>query len=180
MQDTQALALDSITRDITILSEETHHAPQIDGLVDHVFGPGRYVKTAERLREGSAPIAKYSFVAVQGDKVVGTVRLWPIFVWCEADNTRRPLVFLGPICVDPSLRTKGIGRSLVNAAVDAALSDGLEAVLLVGTPAYFKPFGFDVAQDIALPGPVDPSRLLIRYNDDVPPMNGLVVKVLNA
>lgn len=174
------MALDTLSRDITICSEETRFAAQIDALVDRVFGPGRYVKTAERLREGSAPIPDLSFVALEGERVVGTVRLWPIFVWCEKDNSRKPLVFLGPVCVDPALRTQGVGRSLVNAALEAAFANGLEAVLLVGARGYFEPFGFEVAQGIALPGPVDPNRVLIRYNEGAAPMNGLVVKVLDA
>ncbi len=174
------MALDTLTRDITIRTEDPRYASQIEALVDRVFGPGRHVKTAERLREDSAPIPELSFVALQGDRLVGTVRLWPIFVWCEKDNSRKPLVFLGPICVDPTLRTQGVGRSLVNAALNAAFASGLEAVLLVGARTYFEPFGFKVAEGIALPGPVDPNRLLIRYNDTAPPMSGLVVKVLNA
>ena len=172
------MALDTLTLDYVIGVETPPMAQRVLELTDHAFGPGRYAKTAERLREESHPIDRLSFVALQGQRLLGSVRQWPIFVYDEAANIYEPLVFLGPIVVDPLYRGQGIGRALIRAAVDAAFADGLRAILLVGSQTYFKPFGFDVAHGMDMPGPVDPKRLLIRYSDAGLKLHGRVVKVV--
>ncbi|HTM83045.1 N-acetyltransferase [Asticcacaulis sp.] len=158
------MALDALALDFTICLETPDLEHRILELTDHAFGPGRFVKTAERLRENSHVIPDLSFVAMRGETVIGSVRMWPIFVHNFNANTYEPLAFLGPIVVDDAHRGLGIGKALISACVEAAFGKGLRAVLLVGSQSYFKPFGFDKAQNITLPGPVDPNRLLIRYS----------------
>lgn len=172
------MALDTVALDYVIELETPQSAARVVELTDRVFGPGRYAKTAERLREDSQPIAGLSYVAMNGGKLLGSVRLWPVFVYDEVANVREPLVFLGPIVVEPSHRGLGIGKVLVRAAVDSAFAKGLRAVLLVGSQSYFKPFGFDIAEGITMPGPVDPRRLMIRYRDPDLKLHGRVVKVV--
>ncbi|MFT4091738.1 MAG: N-acetyltransferase [Asticcacaulis sp.] len=145
-------------------------APQVERVVGRAFGPGRYTKTAERLRENSLPYADLSFVARHlpekgGEgQLVASVRLWPVFIHNPVLETQTEVAFLGPIAVDPECQSKGIGRVLVEAALAAAFDKGLVAVLLVGTPAYFEKFGFAVAEALSLPGPVDYRRVMICYN----------------
>jgi predicted N-acetyltransferase YhbS len=127
----------------------------IEALVDAAFGPGRFAKTAERLREGSKPLADCSFVAREAGHVVGTVRLWPAAI---GDT---PVAFLGPIAVDSVRRRGGLGAQLIEHACAAAEAAGWPAVLLVGDTPYFGRFGFERA-DVRLPGPVDPRRVLLR------------------
>ena len=63
---------------LAIAAEAAEDADQVQALVDRVFGPGRYAKAAERLREGNHVLRELSFVAREGDRLVGTVRLWPV------------------------------------------------------------------------------------------------------
>lgn len=157
--------VDTFPREGVIAVEtEADHAA-IEALITRVFGPGRYVKTAERLRENNAPLKNLSYVARYDGAIIGSVRLWPVKVY-GADQTT-DIAFLGPIAVDPVHQGLGLGRTLIEAAVDAAFAAGVRAVLLVGTPSYFQKFGFEVAIDLTLPGPVDYKRLLIRYNKAV-------------
>jgi predicted N-acetyltransferase YhbS len=171
-----------MTLDFTIGLETPDLNNRILELTDRAFGPGRFVKTAERLREDSHVIQDLSFVAMQGAKekgrLLGSVRMWPIFVHDFDANTYEPLVFLGPIVVEEDQRGRGIGRHLISACVDAAFAKGLRAVLLVGSQSYFKPFGFDKATNMTLPGPVDANRLLIRYSQPDLAFAGKVVKVI--
>lgn len=134
--------------------EQAADAAQVDALVQQAFGPGRYAKTAERLREGSTPIAGLSFVARQDGAVAGTVRLWPV----EVAEVR--LAFLGPIAVDLQRRSEGLGAALVEHAIAQARAQGLAGILLVGDPPYFGRFGF-VRTKIGMPGPVNPARVLL-------------------
>jgi predicted N-acetyltransferase YhbS len=152
------------------LEQPKDHAA-VAALIAKAFGPGRFAKTAERLRENNTPRFDLSFVAMQGERLAGSVRLWPIVVGGE------PLVFLGPFAVDPALRSHGLGTMLIDAACKAAKAAGEQAVLLVGDLAYFAKLGFEAvdASKIKLPGPVDARRLLIRrLTGDAPDYNGMV------
>jgi len=124
----------------------------VEELVLAAFGPGRFAKTAERLREGSRPAA--GFVVHDDGRVIGSVRLWPITVG------EIPALFLGPIAVNAGRRSAGLGADLVQACVDHARAAAVGGVLLVGDRAYFERFGFAPAPDAVLPGPVDQRRVL--------------------
>lgn len=173
------MALDTLTADYTIALEGPGLDARIHEMNDRAFGPGRFVKTAERLREDSRPLPDLSFVAYQGGRLIGSVRLWPVFVFDEATNTYEPLAFLGPIVVDNAFRGRGVGKALMRTALDAAFAKGLNAVLLVGSKSYFEPFGFEEATKIVMPGPVDAKRVLIAYrHPNGEKLKGRVVKVI--
>jgi predicted N-acetyltransferase YhbS len=140
---------------ITIRLERGADTAARETLLDAAFGPERHLKTCERLREGRLPAI--ALVAEQAGCVVGTVRLWHV----AADAGRRALV-LGPLAVDDSLRSQGIGGKLMRAALNLAATCGHAAVLLVGDALYYERFGFSTAptQGLTLPGPVERERFL--------------------
>ena len=150
---------------IEIDLETEADAAAVARLVDTAFGPGRWAKTAERLREHNRPIAGLSLVAREAQRVVGSVRLWPVLI---GDT---PAAFLGPIAVEDSQRRRGLGAQLVERACAEAEIEGLAAVLLVGDEPYFGRFGF-VRSNARLPGPVDQRRVLIRAFGDEPAPEG--------
>jgi predicted N-acetyltransferase YhbS len=137
---------------IRIAPETPAEAAEAEALVLDAFGPGRFAKTAERLREAARRVA--GFAARQNGRMVGSVRLWAITVGgAEA-------VFLGPIAVASDARGEGLGADLVAACVDEARRRGVAGVLLVGDAPYFSRFGFVAAPAAVLPGPADPRRVL--------------------
>lgn len=131
-------------------------AAAVEALVLAAFGPGRFAKTAERLRERARLAA--GFVARDGAELLGSVRLWSITVGGT------PALFLGPIAVAADNRKAGLGAELVQACLAWAEEAG-QGVLLVGDSPYFGRFGFAPATGVVLPGPVDPRRLLWRGVD---------------
>jgi predicted N-acetyltransferase YhbS len=141
-----------------IQPETPADAAEIEALVLAAFGPGRFAKTAERLRERAAVAA--GFVAREDGRVVGSVRLWRIAIG------EQPALFLGPIAVDASRRRDGLGAALVARCLETARCEG-QGVLLVGDAPYFSRFGFRRAERVTLPGPVDPARLLWRGEDGI-------------
>jgi predicted N-acetyltransferase YhbS len=143
---------------ITLASERAAHTPAIERLLDDAFGPERWQKTCQRLRDGQAPLDGLSLVALADDELVGTVRLWPIV----AGGCRAAL--LGPLAVDVAWRNHGIGGKLMRGAARRARESGERAILLVGDAPYYGRFGFtaDLTRDLRLPGPVDPARFLAR------------------
>jgi predicted N-acetyltransferase YhbS len=130
----------------------------VDALIDRAFGPGRYAKTAERLREGRDPASDLSIVASYDGAVVGCVRLWPIQIG------DRPALLLGPFAVEAEHRRGGLGAALIERACRVAADAGHALILLVGDAAYFGPLDFSPvpARAVSLPGPVDQRRVLAR------------------
>ncbi len=146
--------LDAVQTPVLRLDPETPaDAAAVEALVLAAFGPGRFAKTAERLRERAA--VRAGFVVREGARLLGSVRLWSIAI----DGA--PALFLGPIAVVADNRKAGLGADLVEACLAHAADAGL-GVLLVGDAPYFGRFGFTAAQDVRLPGPVDPRRVLWR------------------
>ena len=137
---------------VRIERERSGDAAAVDALVLAAFGPGRFAKTAERLREAAHLAA--GFCAYEGERLIGSVRLWSITVG-EARS-----VFLGPIAVDASSRRGGLGAELVQACLEEARLMKLDGVLLVGDPPYFSRFGFLPAPAAVLAGPVDQRRVM--------------------
>jgi len=129
----------------------------VEKLAERAFGPGRFARTAYRLREGVAPEYDLSFVARVGTLVVGANRMTPIRLG-EA-----PAMLLGPLIVDPMFRSRGIGRRLVERSLEAARAAGCRLVLLVGDAPYYGQMGFRRVPHgrLVMPGPVDPARLLV-------------------
>ena len=130
----------------------------VEGLLHHAFGPGRFTKVSERVREVAEFRPDLSFCAWDGTRLVGSVRMTRVRVG------GREAVFLGPLAVEAGVRKFGTGGALVQAACAAAQAAGFALVLLVGDEPYFGRFGFSAApaKDVRLPGPVDQRRVLAR------------------
>ena len=141
----------------TILRETPDDAEAIERLNARTFGPGRFAKSAYRLREEVAHIPELSFTARVGTLMVGSVRLSPIVI-----GTTKALL-LGPLTIEPPFRDRGIGRELIARALDEAKKQGHRLVVLVGDEPYYGRSGFKLVAkgQITMPGPVDPARLLV-------------------
>ena len=142
---------------LTILPETEADAPAIDRLHERTFGPGRFARTAFRIREGRGHLLGLSFTARIGSLMVGSVRLTPICI----GNT--PALLLGPLTVEPPFRSHGVGTALVKRALKDAQAGGHRLVVLVGDEPIYAKSGFKRIPkgQVKMPGPVDPARLLI-------------------
>jgi predicted N-acetyltransferase YhbS len=142
--------------DVKYLPETPAHDLQIEAINDEAFGPGRFVLAAYKIREAGGHERSLSFVAVDGDLVVASVRMTRV-----AAGAGRALM-LGPLAVRPAFKNLGIGRRLVAIALEAAAKAGAPAVMLVGDEPYYGPLGFKRIPrgQISMPRPVDLDRLL--------------------
>lgn len=145
-----------MTTELCYLPEEVFHDAEIEDINAEAFGPGRFVRAASRIREQGPHDRLLSFVCLEEERVIASVRMTP--VWAGQATAH----MLGPLAVRPSHKNKGIGRHLVRMAVDAASEVGSEAVILIGDAPYYSPLGFHpiVPPTLMLPGPVDPQRIL--------------------
>ena len=103
---------------LTILPETADDALAIDRLHERTFGPGRYARSAYRVREGREHVLDLSFTARIGSLLVGSVRLTPI---CIGDT---PALLLGPLTVEPPFRKRGVGSALIERALKDAKDGG--------------------------------------------------------
>jgi predicted N-acetyltransferase YhbS len=142
---------------LTILPEAQGDAGAIERLHERIFGPGRYAKTAYRLREQVEHDLDLSFTARIGTLLVGSVRLSPVRIG-EAKA-----LLLGPLTVEPPFRDRGVGQALIARALEEARLKGHQLVILVGDEPYYAKCGFKRIPSgrVTVPGPVDPERLLV-------------------
>jgi predicted N-acetyltransferase YhbS len=142
---------------LTILPETPDDAPAIERLHERTFGPGRFAKTAYRLREQATHRLDVSFTARTGTLLVGSVWLSPIRI----GETKALL--LGPLTVEPAFRERGVGQALIERALKEAKAKGHRLVILVGDEPYYGKCGFKRVPPgrATMPGPVDPTRLLV-------------------
>ena len=136
--------------------EAPQDAERVEVLNAESFGPGRFVKSAYRLREGVHPVAALSFVAVENEVLRGSVRFWPIRVGGHEE------LLLGPLAVQSDQRGRGIGIALMQAGIEAAQKGPWRAILLVGDEPYYTKVGFSRLPPgrVKFPGPVDKDRIL--------------------
>ena len=148
-----------------IEAERPEHGPAIEALLDLSFGPGRYAKTAQRLREGNKAVPELCYVAFTGEgaerHMVGSLTFWPVTIGGV------PGLMLGPLAVEPKLRGKGCGIKLMEKGLADAKKLGYRLVILVGDAPYYARVGFGPVPPgrLTMPGPVDPARLLYRELD---------------
>ena len=142
---------------LTILSETPDDAVAIERLHERTFGPGRFARTAFRIREQLGHRLDLSFTARIGTLLVGSVQLTPIRIGTV------PALLLGPLTVEPPFRERGIGQALIERALAEARTRGHRIVVLVGNETYYAKSGFKRIPKgaVTMPGPLDPARLLV-------------------
>jgi predicted N-acetyltransferase YhbS len=141
---------------VTILSEKPEDAAAIERLHERTFGPGRFVRASERIRERMAHMLELSYTARVGTLLVGSVRLTPIRIG------ETPALLLGPLTIEPPFRDRGIGKAMMERALSDAKAKGHRLVVLVGDAPYYARVGFKRVPNgaIKMPGPADPARIL--------------------
>ena len=128
---------------------------EVEALYDLCFAPGREALSSYRLRDGVPPVARLCLVARDDDGVLGgAIRFWPVLVGGAAS------LLLGPVAVHPTRQGEGLGRFLIEGALDRA--EGWDRVMLVGDAPYYRKFGFEKLAAVEMPPPTNPDRVLGR------------------
>ncbi|MSP81687.1 MAG: N-acetyltransferase [Alphaproteobacteria bacterium] len=141
-----------------IREETPTDGPVIAELVHLALGTRATDSPAARMRAGMRPVAGLCLVAANGTgAVVGTLRFWPVRIGGV------PALQLGPLAVRPERRGEGFGKALLRAGLELARGAGHRIVVLIGDPAYYRPFGFETALSlgIRLPTSFDEARLQV-------------------
>jgi putative acetyltransferase len=118
------------------------------------------VALTDELRASPEFIPELSLVADNGQLVVGHVIATRATVGPEAS----PVLGLGPLGILPSHQRQGVGVALMEAIVGVAESMGEPMIVLLGLPAYYNRFGFELASGYGIepPEPVWAPNFLAR------------------
>ena len=158
---------------VNLRHETPADSPTIEKLHERAFGPGRFARTAYRLREGIPPLASLCHVATVGTLIVGSIRLSGLWIGKEEG------VLLGPLTVEPQFMNRGIGGLLIRRSLEVAKAEGHRSVILVGDEPYYARNGFKKVPrgNLQMPGPVDPDRLLALdlQGGDIAELKGVVL-----
>ncbi|MEQ9693748.1 N-acetyltransferase [Shimia sp. SDUM112013] len=128
---------------------------EVEALYDLCFAPGREALSSYRLREGVPPVEGLSLVARDGAGILaGAIRYWPVKVGGQ------DALLLGPVAVHPTRQGEGLGGYLIRESLEVARTLGWERVLLVGDAPYYARFGFEKLEDVHMPPPTNPDRVL--------------------
>ena len=106
----------------------------------------------DELREDAGFLPHLSLVAVEGERIVGHVIATR--GWLEPFGT--PVLGLGPLGVLPDRQRGGVGTALVHALLAVAEAADERLVALLGSPDYYRRFGFEPAAELGITAP-DPA-----------------------
>jgi predicted N-acetyltransferase YhbS len=134
----------------------------IEDLQATAFGPGRFARTAFRIRERFPIDKSLSLIAEVEGTACGSVWMTPISIGGINGY------MLGPLATHPNFRKLGAGKLLAREVTKRALARGEgQFVMLVGDRDYYCPLGWEPTTlgNIQFPGPVDPTRVLLFAED---------------
>lgn len=92
-----------------------------------------------------------SLVAEDRTEVIGHILFSAVHIRGAESLSAR---ILAPLAVAPSHQRSGIGRQLVTAGLDALRARGVDAVFVLGDPAYYTRFGFSRQHRVQAPYPL--------------------------
>lgn len=140
---------------LTLTEEHPQDWWEVEALFDLCFAPGRTALSSYRLRDDVAPLGALARIARdETGAMAGAIRFWPIRV----DTV--PALLLGPVAVHPTHQGEGLGAMLIQGGLDAARNRGWARVMLVGDAPYYGRFGFTKLDDVEMPPPTNPDRVL--------------------
>ncbi len=143
-------------RELVVRPEQKTEAARIREVIQEAFDPmvfstGREWELVENIRQSQGYIPALALVAVCDGVLVGhsLISLAEI----EGKKKKHSALVLGPVSVLPEFQRQGIGREMIQIGITAAKRLPLPAMIVVGDPAYYGSFGFQLAvpQGIHMP-----------------------------
>lgn len=140
-----------------LAAEKEQDLWEVEALYDTCFAPGRTALSSYRLREGVPSVSGLSMVARDDLGILaGAIRFWPVLVGGHET------LLLGPVAVHPTRQGEGLAALLIETSLELAGPQGWDRVMLVGDAPYYGRFGFERLDDVIMPPPTNPDRVLGR------------------
>lgn len=108
-----------------------------------------------KLRTTDAFIPELSLVAVHSetDQIIGHILLTKIHI--VNGDQKQPSLALAPVSVLPKFQQQGIGKALIEEAIQVANEAGHESIIVLGHPSYYPKFGFKKASNWHIQAPFE-------------------------
>ncbi|SHG07500.1 putative acetyltransferase [Microbulbifer donghaiensis] len=137
--------------DITVRTETKADIDAIDALISAAFQTAEHSSGTEqqivRALRNSGQLT-VSLVAETGGGIVGHVAASPVTV---SDGTSG-WYGIGPVAVLPAWQGRGIGSQLMKRCLEALRTLDAGGCVLLGSPDYYRRFGFHPQPGLTLPG----------------------------
>jgi putative acetyltransferase len=125
---------------IAIRSEASADAAAVRHLLQQAFdGPAEATLVDQLRADGDLVLA----LVADGDQAITGYVAFPR-LQMEGADTLRPAVGLAPLAVAEAERRRGVGAALVRTGLDQLAAGGEQIVFVLGDPAYYCRFGFDL------------------------------------
>ena len=111
--------------------------PAVDALHEESFGPGRFARTAYRIREAARVPPAIALTAWDSAQLIGAIQFTAISI-----GGKRGAALLGPLAIAPAYKNKGCGLRLMQDGLAEAEKLGFELVVLIGDLPYYQRVGF--------------------------------------
>lgn len=131
---------------INIRNEEPKDYRRVEELAREAFWnlyfPGcheHYV--IHKMREHEDFIKELSFVIEVDGEIQGAIFYTRSKVVSKENRAYKTISF-GPVLISPEFHRKGLGRQLITHSIEAAKKRGHRAILTLGYPYHYEPYGF--------------------------------------
>ncbi len=92
------------------------------------------------LRNHPTFLPKLSFVIEYNGKLVGSIFYTKSQIVTPKGNI--DTVTFGPVSIHPDFHRQGLGKELITHSIDAAKKAGHQAIMILGYPYHYEPYGF--------------------------------------
>ncbi|MBI1494680.1 GNAT family N-acetyltransferase [Halocynthiibacter styelae] len=126
------------------------------------YGSPHDSKITGLLRDAGA--LAVSLVADEAGAILGHVSFSPVII----GDTGKGWFCLGPVAVAPDQHGTGIGSKLIRDGLARLKEMGALGCVLLGNPAYYARFGFDVQNGLLMDGEASPYLQVLTFQGDAP------------
>lgn len=140
-------------QELVVRPEHKSEVPIIREVIQEAFDPmpfstGKEWQLVENIRQSEGYIPGLALVAVCDGTIVGH----SLISLAEIEDKKKEhgVLVLGPVSVLPAFQRQGIGQELIRIGIAAAKRLPLGAMIVVGDPAYYSQFGFQLAVPLGI------------------------------
>lgn len=143
---------------LTIREEEIKDYNEVEKVVEESFKTAEFSDKDEhnlvrRLRNSNEFIKELSLIAEEENKILGHVLLTKALI--NGEDTSFEALALAPLAVLPEYQKSGIGKKLMNKAIERARELGYKSIVVLGHEKYYPKFGFEKASKYGVKAPFE-------------------------
>lgn len=104
-----------------------------------------------RLWNSEVCVPELSMLAESEDKIIGAILYARAKI--KSLNEEIETLTFGPLCVEPNIQKKGIGKQLLKKSMEKARMLGFGSIFICGVPTYYPKYGFKTADKFGITMP---------------------------